>query len=79
MQPHLQALVDSKFAPLWLDQQARPDPFPALLVFNVSACNLSPKMFLLSAFSRVIVVLTIPSPSELPPSFLAGFFLPQFY
>lgn len=30
MQPHLQALVDSKFAPLWLDQEACPDLLPQL-------------------------------------------------
>lgn len=30
MQPHLQALAESKFVPLWLDQEARPDPLPSL-------------------------------------------------
>ena len=30
VQLHLQALADSKFAPLWTDQDARPEPLPAL-------------------------------------------------
>ena len=30
MRPHLQALADAKFAPLWLDQDARPAPLPPL-------------------------------------------------
>jgi glycine/D-amino acid oxidase-like deaminating enzyme len=30
LQPHLQALVDSKFAPFWLDQETRPIPLPAM-------------------------------------------------
>lgn len=30
MQPHLQALADSKFAPFWLDQEAPPESLPAL-------------------------------------------------
>lgn len=30
MSPNLQAFADSKFAPFWLDQEARPEPLPAL-------------------------------------------------
>jgi glycine/D-amino acid oxidase-like deaminating enzyme len=30
VQPHLDALKNSKYSPLWLDQAARPDPLPAL-------------------------------------------------